>query len=234
MQGIQGSYTQIYNRRHHKVGHLFQGRYKAILCDRDAYLLELVHYIHLNPGRLKAPENPSQYRWSSHHAYLGKSTLVKVDSEEVLSQFSTDVGAARRAYGRFTAEGLKQGHDQKYYDIVDQRFLGEKSFVAKVARKTEGKEIEVRERRVGFNRLLQAVCASHGVDEAAIVQAGRQRRWVGVRAQLVYLARQSAGITSKELGRRLNRDASMISRLYAWYEMHRDARTETRIADWLS
>ena len=58
MQGIQFSYTQRYNRRHRKVGHLFQGRYKAILCDRDAYLLELVRYIHLNPGRLKVPVDP--------------------------------------------------------------------------------------------------------------------------------------------------------------------------------
>src|SRR5688500_8460786 len=72
MQGIQFSYTQRYNRRHGAVGHLFQGRYKAILCDRDAYLLELVRYIHLNPARMKDPQNPWKYRWSSHRAYVGE------------------------------------------------------------------------------------------------------------------------------------------------------------------
>ncbi len=87
MQGIQASYTQSYNRRHRKVGHLFQGRYKAILCDRNAYLLELVRYIHLNPGRLREPEDPWRYRWSSHGAYLGKASPVKLDTQEILSQF---------------------------------------------------------------------------------------------------------------------------------------------------
>ena len=73
MQGIQFSYTQRYNRRHRAVGHLFQGRYKAILCDRDAYLLELVRYIHLNSARMKHPQDPWKYRWSSHGAYLGRA-----------------------------------------------------------------------------------------------------------------------------------------------------------------
>jgi hypothetical protein len=55
----------IYNRKYHKVGHLFQGRYKAILCDREAYLLELVRYLHLNPGRIRSPMDPWKYLWSS-------------------------------------------------------------------------------------------------------------------------------------------------------------------------
>ena len=67
LHGIQFTYTQYYNRRYRTIGHLFQGRYKAILCDRDAYLLELIRYIHLNPARLKKPEDLANYRWSSHH-----------------------------------------------------------------------------------------------------------------------------------------------------------------------
>jgi hypothetical protein len=108
MQGIQFTYTQAYNRRHRKVGHLFQGRYKAILCDRDRYLLELVRYIHLNPGRLKKPDNLWRYRWS-HAAYLGAARPVKVEAREVLSQFGTRVGTARRAYQRFIDGGEKSG-----------------------------------------------------------------------------------------------------------------------------
>ena len=88
MQGIQFSYTQRYNRRYHAVGHLFQGRYKAILCDRDAYLLELVRYIHLNPARMKMPVYPWKYRWSSLSAYLGETSPLKVDALEVLSQWA--------------------------------------------------------------------------------------------------------------------------------------------------
>jgi REP element-mobilizing transposase RayT len=230
MQGIQFSYTQRYNRRHRKVGHLFQGRYKAILCDRDAYLLELVRYIHLNPGRLKVPVDPWRYRWSSVGAYLGRSGPVKVDTQEVLRQFGSQVGTARRAYQRFIEEGMKQGHDEKYYQTLDQRFLGEDSFVQEIAKRIDAKEIEIKAQRVGFARLLEAICALREVDSKALLQAGRQRQWVAARAQLVYLAREWSGITTKELGRRLHRDASMISRLYSWYQGHRNKQTEERLA----
>ena len=230
MQGIQFSYTQSYNRRHRKVGHLFQGRYKAILCDRDAYLLELVRYIHLNPERLKVPDDPWRYCWSSHGAYLGKPSLVQVDTQEVLSQFSSRLGAARRAYQRFMDEGMRQGHEEKYYETIDQRFLGDKPFVSKVAERSEAKEVEIKGKKVGFAWLLTAISDAHDVETRMLLQAGRQRRWVAVRAQLAYLARQWCGLTAKELGRRLHRDASMISRLYGWYETHRDEPTEKKIA----
>ena len=230
MQGIQFSYTQSYNRRHHKVGHLFQGRYKAILCDRDAYLLELMRYIHLNPARLKVPDDPWRYRWSSHGAYLGKPSAVKVDIKAVLSQFSSTLGAARRAYQRFMEEGLRQGHEEKYYATVDQRFLGEEPFVSKVAERSEAKDVEIGAKKISFARVLEAISHAHGVTSDMLLRAGRQRRWVAIRAQLVFLARQWCGLTAKELGQRLYRDASMISRLYAWYETHRDERTEKKLA----
>ena len=229
MQGIQASYTQRYNRRHRKVGHLFQGRYKAILCDRNAYLLELVRYIHLNPGRLRDPEDPWRYRWSSHAAYLGKAGPVKVDTQEILGQLGSRLGAATRAYERFMEDGMKQGHEEKYYQTLDQRFLGDEEFVKEVAERTEATEIEIRGKRVGFARLLQAVCAMRHVESKILLQPGRQRQWVAVRAQLVYLAREWCGLTAKELAVRLHRDASMISRLYGWYQGHRDKQTEEKI-----
>src|SRR5437867_3530730 len=71
MQGLQQAYTQYFNRRHHKVGHLFQGRYHAIICDKDAYLLALVRYIHLNPIRAKLTRRPEQFRYSGHREYCG-------------------------------------------------------------------------------------------------------------------------------------------------------------------
>src|SRR5262245_17116000 len=70
MQGLQQSYTQWFNRVHDKVGHLFQGRYKAIVCDRDEYLVTLIRYIHLNPVRARLVERPDVYPYSGHRAYL--------------------------------------------------------------------------------------------------------------------------------------------------------------------
>ena len=69
MQGLQQSYTQYFNRKHRKVGHLFQGRYKAIVCERDEYLLSLIRYIHQNPVRGKMVRRIDEYRYSGHHAY---------------------------------------------------------------------------------------------------------------------------------------------------------------------
>src|SRR6266545_5978337 len=96
LQGIQFTYTQYYNRRYRTVGHLFQGRYKAILCDRDAYLLELVRYIHLNPARMKHPQNPWTYRWSSHRAYVGEHAPITIQTTSVLKQFGSNASVARR------------------------------------------------------------------------------------------------------------------------------------------
>jgi REP element-mobilizing transposase RayT len=77
MQTLQFTYSQYYNRRYDKTGHVFQGRYQAILCDREAYLLELVRYLHLNPARIRTPLNPWTYRWSSHAAYVGRPSAVQ-------------------------------------------------------------------------------------------------------------------------------------------------------------
>jgi len=105
---------------------------------------------------------------------------------------------------------------EQYYQTVDQRFLGEDSFLQEVTQRTKAKEIEIRGKRASFARPLEAVCALRKVDSKALLQAGRQRQWVAARAQLVYLAREWSAITTKDLGRRLHREASMISRLYGW------------------
>ena len=133
LQGIQFTYTQYYNRRYRTVGHLFQGRYKAILCDRNAYLLELVRYIHLNPARLKNPEELATYRWSSHHGYLGGTGPVTVDTDLVLRQLGNSAAQARKVYRKFIEDGQSLGHEERYYQAVDQRFLGDEKFVQQVA-----------------------------------------------------------------------------------------------------
>src|SRR3990172_6318053 len=106
MQGLQVTYTRYFNQRYHKVGHLFQGRYTAILCDRDPYLVELVRYLHLNPARMRTPLNPWRYPWSSHRAYVGESTTVAVETARILGQFARQVGRARQGYLKFMTQGL--------------------------------------------------------------------------------------------------------------------------------
>ena len=230
MQAIQSTYTQRYNRRHRTAGHLFQGRYKAILCDRNAYLLELVRYIHLNPGRMKNFVSPGKFRWSSHRSYLGAPAEVTVATEAVLGQMAKGLGPARRAYVKFMEEGLGGGHEEKYYQATDQRFLGNESFVERVASRTKVRDIEAQGPRVKFEPLLDAVAKQWGIGKEDLTGSGRQRQWIEARRFLVYLARKWGGMTTRELGKRLGRDPSMISRLYGDYEVNRDDKRERMVA----
>lgn len=228
MQGLLFTYTRFYNAKYRKTGHLFQGRYKAILCDRDAYLKELVRYIHLNPGRMKKPVDPFRYRWSSHGAYVGKSVPVRVNTTLLLGQFAKTVSRARLAYARFMQEGLGAGHEQRYYATVDQRFLGAEEFVEAV-RKTVPSEREDHGpslRGVSFEALVREVAKVHGHSSESLVSASRQREYQRARSMLVYAAREWLRMGAEELGRRLSRQPSMISRLHAAYLDNRDKKRE--------
>jgi REP element-mobilizing transposase RayT len=234
MQGLQLKYTRYYNRKYKKVGHLFQGRYKAILCDRQAYLLELVRYLHLNPSRTRTPMDPWKYQWSSHAAYLGKSGSVRIDTSAVLGELNRSVGQARRAYLRFMAEGKGVGHQAAYYNVWDQRILGDKNFVEQIDEKirTE-REIELPGPRAKLSNLLRLTAQAYRVTERDLVRPGRQRKWVKPRAALVYLAREWSRASVKEIARRLHRDPSIISRLYSAYAADRDTNKERLLADQL-
>jgi REP element-mobilizing transposase RayT len=230
MQTLQFTYSQYYNRRYDKTGHVFQGRYQAILCDRESYLLELVRYLHLNPARIRIPVSPWTYPWSSHAAYLGRPSPVEVSTASVLSAFHRQVGPARRAYRRFLLDGLALGHQERFYETVDQRFLGDERFLEETDRRTAAAlQSTVRPPRVAFGALLTAVAEAYAVAPRALLAPGRQRALVPARALLVYFAREWTRLTTHDLGRRLRRDPSMISRLAATYAAHRDTKTEARL-----
>ncbi len=128
LQGINQSYTGWFNRRYETVGHLFQGRYKAILCDRDSYLLSLVKYIHLNPVRARLVKTSKEYLWSSHRFYLRASDKSIVDEDQVLRLFSEDKKtAARRLYGAFVGDGITVKKED-IYSTIDRRILGDEAF----------------------------------------------------------------------------------------------------------
>ena len=101
MQILQFRYTRNFNIKYKKWGHLFQGRYKAILCDKDSYFLELSAYIHLNPVRAGLIKEPHQYPWSSYRFYVSEAKNRLVDGDFLLAQFSNKKAAVKREYSRF-------------------------------------------------------------------------------------------------------------------------------------
>jgi REP element-mobilizing transposase RayT len=134
MQRLLFRYTRNYNIRYQTWGHLFQGRYKAILCEKDSYLLELSAYIHLNPIRAGLTQDPLEYRWSSYPSYVGREKREIVDRGPILSLFSTEVGKAAKAYEKFVLERMAEGHRQDLYKVEDQRFLGPEGFLEGIKR----------------------------------------------------------------------------------------------------
>ncbi len=194
MQGLQFTYTQHYNRKYSKAGHLFQGRYKAILCDRDAYLLELVRYLHLNPARMKRRVDPWKYPWSSHRAYIGHDCSVGIEKSLVLVQFGRSEGQARRGYLSFMRESRVMKHEERYYETIDQRFLGDERFIEGVDRKTQGKrEIDKRVKKGPFSELVAVVAKEYRVDPDILLCGRRYRFLLGARSMLVYLGREWSG-----------------------------------------
>ncbi len=128
MRQINGSYTQSFNRRHGRVGHVLQGRYKAIVIERDSYLLELSRYIVLNPVRAKVVKDVGRYRWSSYLATAGVDVAPPwLAVDWLLSQFGRQRAAARRKYEIFVREGISQS--SPWLALKGQVLLGSESFV---------------------------------------------------------------------------------------------------------
>ncbi len=129
MHRLLTGYAQYYNRRHRRVGHLLQGRHKAILCQSERYLSELVRYIHLNPVRAEMVNQPEDYDYSSHRAYLGLAPRGIVDVDPVLRHFGGSKKVARDRYRQFVAAGIKQGHCEEFYAADEGRILGSDEFI---------------------------------------------------------------------------------------------------------
>lgn len=146
MREVNGVYTQAFNRRHGRVGHVLQGRYKAVLVDKDSYLRELSRYIVLNPVRAHLCEAASDWPWSSYRAVMGKAAALQTLAvAETLAMFSEDRGVARRAYARFVADGK----EVRLPESKQQVFLGDDDFVERTAARAKAPSREVpRKQRV--------------------------------------------------------------------------------------
>ena len=131
MRQLNGVYTQASNRRHRRVGHLFQGRFKAILVDSDAYLLELSRYVVLNPVRAGMVENPADWAWSSYRASLGlESPAPWLAVDGLLAQFAKQRDLAQQQYAQFVAEGINAASPWRH--LKGQVFLGNDAFVQRM------------------------------------------------------------------------------------------------------
>jgi REP element-mobilizing transposase RayT len=216
IQNLAFRHTRAINKQRKRTGHLFQGRYKAILADAQSYLLELVRYIHLNPVRARLAKSASAWRWSGHNAYLGKERIEWLTTDEVLSQFAGKAGPARERYAAFIAEGV----DEAVTNVLRKgkgggRILGDDKFVAKALKKSEIKKTR---KIVSFEKVVKAVANAFEAAREDLFLKGRGRRLAKARAIACLLARRHCNESLAEMADKFGRDAGGLSRATSNYE----------------
>jgi putative transposase len=156
MRQLNGIYTQSFNRRHNRVGQLFQGRFKAILVEREFHLLELCRYIVLNPLRVKGGASAQSWKWSSYRATAGLTAVPEfLSTDWILSQFGKKRGRAQKQYRAFVRDGVER---RPWEELKGQIYLGTDAFIEKhPAPNTDLKEIprvQLRAAKPSLNRIF--------------------------------------------------------------------------------
>jgi putative transposase len=251
MRSLLTGYAGAFNRRHKRVGHLFQNRYKSIVVEEEPYLLELVRYLHLNPLRAKViPDlrRLARYPWTGHSALLGTVPRPWQDTETILRQFGPTPRRARHAYRAFVAEGLPQGRRSAFQGgglvrsaggwaevralrhqgtptTADARILGRGAFVDRLLAETEARTratLRVPPPRPPLATLAQQIATQTGCALAELL-AGRRTRAVRVaRQRLSQLAVRDLGYPGATVARFLGVTTSAVNRA-AWMQPIPDA-----------
>lgn len=219
MAGVQSTYAQYFNRRHRRVGHLFQGRYKAFIVDRDAYLLALVRYIHENPVEAKIVERPEDYRWSSDRYYRKGEGPEWMDLKAVLAMLGRGRREASRRYRAFMADDV----EEKYEEIqaLGQVVKGDEEFAKVVFR--DAVEPEPMLRWLTEEKVARVAAKAAGLDVAQLRSPGRRRDLSRSRAVAAYVAKRFGGISFDRMGRYFGRDGSTLVRDVAQLEKQMEA-----------
>jgi len=165
MRHINGGYTTWFNKRHNRYGHLFQGRYKAILVDADPYAGELSRYIHLNPVRAGMVRQPDHYQWSSYSSYSGKAKPPRwLTADWLLQYFGKKPSDAKKAYVLFVSAALGNSEEDPLREATSTLILGKADFMADIREKYLGKKKGKKEipalrqiRKTSLEAIIEAV-----------------------------------------------------------------------------
>jgi putative transposase len=240
MRRLLTGYAIWFNRRHRRCGHLFQNRFKSILCQEDSYFLELVRYIHLNPiraGLVEDMEGLGRYKYSGHSVVMGKVMHEWQDSQAVLGMYGEKLGSARRRYKAFVEKGIGEGRrqdltgggllrsaggwegvkdlrEQNVYQRNDERILGDGDFVSRVLASAE-EEMErhyaYQSRGMNLDAVAARVSEVLGIEVEDVWGKGRYKRIVEARSLLCYWAVRELGLSMSSLSRRLGISIPSIS-----------------------
>jgi len=204
MHYINGSYTTYFNIKRKRSGHLFQGRFKSIIVDKDNYLLELSRYIHLNPVRAGIVEKPEDYQYSSYKTYIAKSENALITNHLVLGLMKHHNGNAKNEYRVFVENAIGIGIDNPSKNIYGGVILGSSSFIKETLKMIK-EEYYIRD-EVSNRKELQAVYGMKEVLEAVssyfnkLRKTGEEIKLSEPRNIAVYLMKERTGVTNREIG----------------------------------
>ncbi len=231
MRRLLSGYAQCFNRRHRRHGHLFQNRYKSILCQEDTYLLELVRYIHLNPLRAKVvADYPclNTYRYCGHGVLIGKHQMGFHNTDAVLKRFAKTVKVARTRYQDFVKKGIDQGkrselsggglvrsaggwlavkklRKARLFQKADERILGDGDFVESVlyqANEQFERTYSLKARGYDFAKIVGRVATLLEMPVGEVKSASKRRACVKARSMVCFWAHKQIGMSQMELARK--------------------------------
>jgi putative transposase len=240
MRRLLTGYAVTFNRRHRRHGHLFQNRYKSILCQEDPYLLQLVRYIHLNPLRANLVRDLNElnsYPYGGHSFILGKRKNDWQDIKYILAFFNRKMAAARRQYKAYVEEGIAQGRRpdltggglirslggwQKVKALRkkemrlkgDERILGDTDFVLAVLEESEERlerRYELEAQGANLDDVARKAASLFEIEPKEIYTSGKQPSLVGARSLFCYWAVRELGISASDLARKLRLSQPAVS-----------------------
>jgi hypothetical protein len=230
MHYINGSYTTYHNIKRHKCGHLFQGRYKSIVVDKDSYFLELSRYIHLNPIRAKIVQLPERYKWSSYNAYLARKPDMYIDKDRIKN--SLDLNESQ--YQRFVQDGIN-----KKIDIFSQVYagflLGNTKFVKEKLQdlkgKVESKDFSFRKEisaNVDKEDLVNTVAKAYNKNSDDLCKKNKP---LPERKIAIYLLKRFTQLTNSQIGERFGITFSAVSKAAKDADtlIQQDSKTKQRV-----
>ncbi len=218
MRRLLTGYAVSFNLRHRRTGHLFQNRYKSIVCEEEPYFLELVRYIHLNPlraGAVNGLDALDRYPWSGHAVLMGVVDLAGQNTAEVLDRFGGSTRGARAAYRQFVSDGAGQGEREelcggglrrvvktgidKEPHIYDERVLGSGEFVQELLGESliSSSDPSI----LPLEILVEKVAEVFGVTVEEIRQPGRGKAVTDARSLISYLGFKRMGYTGEAVAR---------------------------------
>jgi putative transposase len=230
MRRLLTGHAGYFNRRYLRSGHLFQNRYKSIICEEEPYFLELIRYIHLNPlraGLISQFEELGGFPWSGHSVIMGKQKLEGQSTDTVLGLFGKRLKTARANYRQFIADGLAMGNRPELVggglcrsqkeslvsgniESFDARILGSGDFVDELQGETP--LVTGRDNRMSLDGLQEQIVALYDLTKEQLKRRGRENLVSDARALFSYLAVTELQITCVEVGQFLDVGSSSVSR----------------------